>query len=184
MKKSNSKSYGYQLSGLMMMRGVFTIIFGIIALVWPGITLTSLAILAAIWLFVSGITGAITSIFVKDNYEHWFLRLILSGMQFGIGAYLVQRPGISIATFMLLIGINFIVQGVVEMALAFTDDEAGSSKALEIIVSLLTIAGGVLIWRYPVEGSLAFVWVLGLMALISGTTVLVSAIEVRSSLKD
>ena len=174
----------YQITGLMMAKGVFTIIFGIVALVWPGITLVSLAVITAIWLFLSGISGALTSVFMRDNYEYWPLRLLLSGVQIGVGAYLVQRPGISIATFVLLIGIAFIVEGVVEMVTSLTDkEEKASNRALSSIVGLLTISGGVIIWRYPEAGSLAFVWVLGLLALITGTMTLIAAIDLRNTAK-
>lgn len=184
MSKNSIEQAGYELTGLMMARGAITIIFGIIALVWPGISLVSLAVITAIWLFLSGVTGAISSIFMRDNYEHWFLRLLVSVVQFGVGAYLVQRPDITVATFVLILSISFIVEGVIDMAMAFSDEAVDSgTRTIGIITGLLTIGGGVIIWRYPVSGTLAFVWVLGLLALIKGTMLLWFAIDTRSKLK-
>ena len=184
MAKNVAEQAGYDLSGILMARGVFTIIFGVIALVWPGMTLVTLAIVTAIWLFVSGITGALSSIFMRDNHQYWFLRLILSLIQFGVGAYLVQRPGISIVTFMLAIGLSFVVEGVIELAVSFTDsDMDGGSRMLGVLLGLLTMAGGIMVWRYPDTGSLAFIWVLGLVALVGGTATLWKSIDMRRDLK-
>lgn len=182
MKKNLSEQAAYQLTGIGMARGMFTVLFGIIALVWPGLTLVSLAVITAIWLFLSGIMGAMTSLFMRDNYEHWFLRLILSVVQFGVGAYLVQRPDISISTFMLAIGLAFIIEGGIEMVLALSSDADGGSKALSLVVGMLSIIGGVAVWNYPVSGSLAFVWVLGLIALVMGTATIWLSVDARNKL--
>lgn len=173
----------YEFTGINMIGGIVTIIFGVVALVWPGITLVSLSLITAIWLFVSGITGTISSIFLRNNYQHWILRLLFSILQIGIGAYLVQRPALTIATYVLLIGITFIVDGTIEFAMAFMQDKF-SYTLLGIIGGLLSIAAGILIWRYPVSGSLAFVWVLGLVAIFSGTLAVVKAVELRHDLKE
>lgn len=174
----------YQLTGFVMARGVMTIIFGVIALVWPGITLVSLAVLTAIWLFLSGIIGALSSIFMRENYDHWFLKLALSLLQFGVGAYLVQRPEISIATFIVAIAIVFIVEGIIETVISLTDDSEkdGSRRMLGVVGGILTVIAGIIIWRYPDVGTLAFVWVLGLTALVVGTLNLWSAIDTRRNL--
>lgn len=185
MKDNTINDVNQQLTGLLMASGVITIIFGITALVWPGITLGSLAIITAIWLFLGGIVGAMKSLFMRDRYEHWFLQLILSLVQFGVGAFLVQNPKITVATFMLLIGINFIAEGIVEIALAFSQNaKTGGARTLAIAVGLLTVAGGIIIWRYPIQGSLAFIWVFGLLALVIGTTQLWTAIDLRNQSAD
>lgn len=187
MNDNINKEEIYQLSGLNMARGAIAVIFGITALVWPGMTLVSLAVITSIWFFLSGVTGVLTSVFMHKSYEHWFLRLILSGIQLGIGAYIIQRPGISISTFMLAVGFSFIVEGVIEIIFAITDTSHrvdGGLRALSVIGGLLTVGGGMLIWRYPVSGTLAFVWVLGLLALISGMLSLWVGIEARNNISN
>jgi uncharacterized membrane protein HdeD (DUF308 family) len=184
MKNSIVQREAYQLTGLIIARGVMAIIFGITALVWPGLTLVSLAVITAIWLLLSGVMGALSSVFMRKNYEHWFLKLVLSLVQLGVGSYLVQRPMVSISTFVLAIGFSFIVEGVVETVLSLTDEtkESGGLRVLGMIGGLLTVAGGFLIWRYPVSGSLAFVWVMGLLALVTGTMSVWFGLESRNEL--
>lgn len=167
---------GKEISNFIIIRSVAYIVFGLLALIWPGITLATLAVATAIWLLVAGVIGVFTSVANRDEYQHWVVRLLLSVLQIGVGAYLVQRPAITITTYMLIIGLAFMVEGVVELVQSFMVKgmDAGM-MLLTIIGGILSIIAGVIIWRYPVSGSLSFVWVVGLIALINGTMGLVLA---------
>jgi uncharacterized membrane protein HdeD (DUF308 family) len=113
--------------------------------------------------------GVFTSIGSRGEYRHWILRLVLAILQVGVGAYLVQRPGITVATYVLIIGLAFVVEGVGELAISIMFKGIDSeSVILRIIGGILSIIAGIIIWRYPVAGSLSFVWVVGLIALFNG----------------
>ncbi len=167
-----------KLSSLLMVRSIAYIVFGFVALVWPGVTLVSLAMATAIWLLVSGVMGTFTSIYSRDEYRHWVLRLILALLQIGAGAYLVQRPGITISTYVFIIGIAFVVEGLSELAALFLTKKLDAGMLLlNIVMGTLSVVAGLIIWRYPISGSLSFVWVVGLAALINGVMGLIIAAE-------
>jgi uncharacterized membrane protein HdeD (DUF308 family) len=158
------------LSTFVVVRSIAYIVFGMLALIWPGVTLATLAIATAIWLIVSGIAGIFTSIGSRDEYQHWILRLILAISQVGVGAYLVQRPGLTIATYVLVVGLAFVVEGISEIAMSIMMKDLDSgSMILRLISGFLAIIAGIIIWRYPVSGSLSFVWVVGLIAVFNGS---------------
>ena len=163
------ESFNGVLSQLAIVRGVVSVLFGIFALVWPGLTLVTFGILLSIWLLVSGVTGIISSIFVRHRANHWFLKLLASILQLGVGAYLVQRPGVSVATVIALIAIVLIADGVIDLVVSFIEKSSMTEKILPIIGGILGVIAGLVVWQYPVGGSLAFVWVLGLFALVGGS---------------
>lgn len=171
------------VSRLVIVRGVVAVLFGIFALIWPNITLATLGILVSLWFLIAGATGIVSSLASRHSNKNWVFRLIVSFVELGIGAYLVQRPALSIATFVALIAIVLVVEGVMEIIISLLESGvSGGSRLMSLISGVLGIAIGILIWQYPVSGSLAFIWVLGLYALIIGAFMVVSGIELEREL--
>lgn len=172
------------ISRMVIVRGVVAVLFGVFALVWPDITVATLGILVSIWLLVSGATGIVSSIVSRHTDRNWIFQLIVAFVELGIGAYLVQRPGLSIATFVALIAIVLVVEGVMGVIMSLLQQGASmGSKLLGVIGGVIGVAAGIIIWQYPVAGSLAFVWVLGLYTLIIGAFLIVAGIELEKELQ-
>ncbi len=161
---------------VLMVNGIAAILFGLSAIAWPGLTLVVLATLFALYLLVVGIADIIRGIMDIGQDSYWIARLLLGVLWIGLGVYLFNRPGVTLATFVLLLGLSLIVRGVVEVALAFSRGLDGGMRALAAIVGVLTVIVGVVVWRYPLHGGIAFTWVLGFYALISGPILIAEAI--------
>ena len=167
MAKSNTgevdKSYFYW-------RGSLAILLGVVVLVWPGLTLLSLVTLVSIWLLLSGVASIIDGIQnIKNGGLGWMLTVLLGVFELGVGAYLVQRPGLTALTIVTLLGAVFVVQGFVYFGRTFLAAGAsGGQRLLSMLFAVLSFVAGVWLWRYPIHGSLAFVWLLGLYAIASG----------------
>lgn len=154
---------------LAITKGVITVLFGIMALVWPGLTVATFAIILTIWLLSSGVVNIIRGIMGIGDGFSWIFTLIVALVQIGVGAYLIQRPQIAIATLIALVAISLVVEGVVSIIAPFVDNQTDSKgKGSAIFFGCLAVLAGIVIWRYPVNTTLAFVWVLGFFALISG----------------
>lgn len=170
MARNNSHEDVGRLKSLFIARGVFTILFGILALVWPGLTLVTFALLVTLWLLAEGVVNIIRSIgdMGKGGFG-WLLHLLVAMLQLGVGAYLVQRPKITIATLVLLLGIVLVVEGVIAVVASFMDTRVTSGeRLLAIVYGVLSVVVGTWVWRYPVTGTLAFVWLIGLFAVFTG----------------
>ncbi len=167
------------LSRLAITRGVVFILFGLLALVWPGLTLITLGILLGIWLIIGGVTGLVSDIVSRRHMPHWIFRIIVNLLEVGIGAYLVQRPHISVATVIALVSIVLIVEGVVEVIIGLIYPAFVDNRVLAVTAGVLGVVTGILIWRYPVTGGLAFVWLLGLYALLIGAINIAAAVEIE-----
>lgn len=166
--------------GLSIMEGVVAILFGIAAVFWPGLTIITLLYLFAAFVLVSGVVNLITGIF---NGGHgagsWFLKILLSVVQIGIGVYLLRHPHVSFAAFILLIGFALIIRGVFDVVAAFVDDLTTGARTMLIIAGVLAGIAGIIILFQPVSGGVAFVWILGLYALISGPIIVATALRHR-----
>ncbi len=152
----------------LVLRGVAGILFGIAAVFWPGLTLVTLVYIFSIYILISGVIGIVESIRAISDGNSWVWRLVLSIAELGVGVYLVRHPSVSFATLILLIGLVLIARGVFEVVLALLEDYSATEKTLMIIGGALGVIVGIAILMQPAAGGVAFVWVLGLYALLTG----------------
>lgn len=167
----------------LTVRGVVAILFGLAALFWPGITLVTLVYIFSAFLLVSGLIGFIVSLVTIRSNRYWFMDMLLSLLELGVGVYLIRNIGVTLATFILLVGITFTVRGVIDMVRAFVDSSAAGHRILTGLSGLFALIAGIVVLRQPVAGGVAFVWVLGLYALITGPLMIALASETRRELE-
>jgi len=168
------KSYFYWRGGL-------GILLGVLVLVWPKLTVLTLVTLISIWLLLVGIMGIVQG--VRDIGKGglgWLASVLLGILELGVGAYLVQRPGLTTLSIITLVGLVFVVQGFAYLFNTFTARAvSGGHRVLTLLYAILSVVAGVWLWRYPFHGTLAFVWLIGLYAIISGTLMIAMASEVE-----
>jgi uncharacterized membrane protein HdeD (DUF308 family) len=176
-----SNSLEQQLDGLTL-RGVLAILFGLAALFWPGLTLVTFVYIFSAFILVSGIMSMVMAITEIDKDKYWFLSLLIGFLELGIGVYLIRHINVGLATFILLVGIVLVVRGVVEFIMALAG-ESSNNRVLMAIVGIVTALAGLIILREPVSGGIAFVWVVGLYALITGPILIALAHSARKELR-
>ena len=151
-------------------RGALGVLAGVLVLVWPKETVLVLVTLVSIWLLLTGVVTIIEGVSnVKNGGGSWVASVLVGVLELGVGAYLLQRPNLTTLTIITLLGLVFVVQGVVHFVRAFADPGiSGNHRLLNLLVAVLSVAAGIWIWRYPYHGTLAFVWLLGLYLIVSG----------------
>ena len=163
-------------SRMLALAGVASVAFGVVVLVWPGISLLSLIFLFGAFAVMTG------SFMVGAGLEHLAERrtdwvpYILGGLAgIAVGGVTFFRPGITGLALLYLIAGFAIVTGAFQMAAAFNiGDEVKHSWVLGL-AGLLSIAFGILIAVYPVSGALAVLWLIGFYAIVVGVAELVYA---------
>lgn len=167
----------------LVLRGVAGILFGIAAVFWPALTLVVLVYLFSIYILVSGVVGMVESVVHLTHKQSWFWKMVLGILELGVGVYLVRHPGVSFATFVLVAGLVLIARGVFEGIMALVDEYSATNKMLMIIGAVLSVLIGIVILLQPVAGGVAFVWVLGLYALVTGPIWIALALDVKHTVE-
>ncbi|MDQ5944508.1 MAG: hypothetical protein QG658_576 [Patescibacteria group bacterium] len=162
---------------ILILRGIFAILFGVAMLLWPGITLLTAAVIFALFILVSGVIDIISSIMQIRTNSTWWLTMLLGIVQVAAGAYIAQRPGITLSVLILVIGFVLVVRGLFEFIVAF--DFHGSMRALLIVVGIITAMAGVFVLRHPQTGGIAFAWILGIYGLIAGPVAIAMGIQTK-----
>jgi uncharacterized membrane protein HdeD (DUF308 family) len=164
---------------MITLEGTIALLFGLAAIFWPGLTLVALVYVFSAYVLISGIVSIVFSLASIGN-SAWFFRLIVGLVELGVGVYLVRHPGVSAATAILLIGFTLIFRGVLGLVYAFSSDTG--NRILGVIGGILAVIAGIVILLNPASGGVAFVWVLGLYALIVGPLLIVAGMEAKNLL--
>lgn len=174
-----------EIWGALALRGVLTVLFGIAAVFWPGITLVTLLYLFAGFILINGIITFVLGLTNAYNEDSTFfariLSVLLGVLEIGVGVYLLRHVGVTFATFILLIGLVLIVRGVFEFFAALFEEGSATSKVATLIMGLITALAGVVVLFQPESGGVAFVWILGIYALIAGPLMIALAMDMKKA---
>ena len=168
---------------LLLLRSIALLLFGLIAVLWPGLTLVALATVFAAYLIITGIVDIITGIRAEGRRTLWFLTMLLGLAEIGVAIFLL-KTGLILATLIAIVGLSLIVIGIIEIVAAFESGEDSSRRLLLIISGGLGVIGGFIVLRYPVSSGLAFVWVLGVWGLLTGSLQIAMCLSLRSKYSD
>jgi uncharacterized membrane protein HdeD (DUF308 family) len=103
-----------------IVQGVVSVIAGIIAFAWPGVTVLAILYVIAFWSIVSGVTEIIESFAMRKRSSAswgWMLAAGIVGVLFGI--VLVIQPGAALVTLLWFVGAFSIAYGAIIIVLAF-----------------------------------------------------------------
>ncbi len=172
-----------ELWWLVLMQSVLAIFFGIVAIFWPGLTLVTLVYLFSAFVLAWGILEIVHALMSIGRRDTWWFTLLFGLIGLVVGVYLVRHPGVSFATFILLLGLTLIVRGIFDVVGTFIDDRLATHRVLLLIAGAAAVLAGIVLLLQPVAGGVAFVWVLGLYALVFGTISLVVSLDTRNALE-
>ncbi|WP_227995799.1 HdeD family acid-resistance protein [Glycomyces albidus] len=160
----------------VLARGIVTILFGALAILWPGITLIAMVILFGAYAVVDGATA------IAMGMRRHTGRAVLIGVGvLGVVAGIIALvwPGISalallyvIAFWAIVTGIGSIVSGV-----GLAGDPGG--RWLFILSGLAGVILGILLLADPEEGAIALVVTIGFFAVVWGLLTVVTSVRLR-----
>ncbi len=154
--------------GWIMLRGVAAVIFGVLALVWPGVTLVILTLFFGAYALTDGVFALIVAYKKREGRRPvWPLVVIgLLGIAAGIVTFL--WPGMTALALLIFIAVWALFIGIFQIAAAIRlrkeiENEwwLGLSGALSVLFSLLMIAS-------PGAGALAVIWLIAAYSILFG----------------
>ncbi|HKY33915.1 MAG TPA: DUF308 domain-containing protein [Candidatus Polarisedimenticolia bacterium] len=159
---------------LLILRGCLAVLFGVVAFVWPQITLLALVFLWGAFALVDGAASALLG-----SSGRWWPMVLHGaiGVIAALAAFLF--PGLTALVLLYLIAAWAIVRGAFLMAAAIQLRRRmrGEWLLLDAGASILL---GLLLVLFPGAGLLSLVWLIGVYAIISGALTLILAFRVRS----
>jgi len=164
----------------LVVRGIVAIIFGLLLVLWPGITLATLVLIFAFFALLDGIIIIIMAMIEGRKNQVWVHRVPLGIVGIVLGALIMLWPAMSLMVLIYLVAAWALIAGIGEFtyALSIRDLSAGA-KWMMAIAGVLTVILGILIFLYPIGTIAILIWILGLYLLIYGVFVMITGFWLR-----
>ncbi|MFI6077280.1 HdeD family acid-resistance protein [Actinoplanes sp. NPDC051343] len=163
------------------LRGVAAIMFGVLALAWPAISVFALVIVFGAYALVDGAFTLVAAVGNRNGRARgsrvWLFVRGIAGILTGIIA--VVWPGITALALLWVIAIWALVTGVFDIVAAFELRKQMRREWLLALSGALAVLFGVLLLVWPAAGVLALVVLIGIAAIAFGVTLLMLGLRLR-----
>ena len=154
---------------LFVLFGVVTLGVGVFFVVSPNETLSTFTVIAGIFLLIDGVLAIFGSIFGKGDGRGL---LALIGVLSAIaGLVLIKKPFDTLVAFTLILGVWFVVTGVVRFVVALGSPEGRSGNIVTAIVDLIA---GIVILSWPELGLSTVAVIIGIVLIVRGALFIVA----------
>ncbi|TCK32836.1 uncharacterized membrane protein HdeD (DUF308 family) [Paraburkholderia sp. BL8N3] len=165
---------------MLALRGAAEILFGLLALFWPGLTLLLLVAMFAAYALIGGIAAVSAAIRHRSMRTDWWIPLLLGLCTIAAGLIAVAAPGVTALVLIAVMGANAIVTGVLDLIAAVRLKRRGRTEWLLFFIGILSALFGIFVLVVPGAGALALVWMIGTYAIVTGALLLVLGLVARN----
>lgn len=160
-------------------RGLFALLFGMVAFVWPDITLTALVLLFGAYAFVDGLFAIISAV-ASAGPGRWWALLIegLLGLAAGVLTFLWLE--ITALALLYLIAAWALVTGILEVFTAIRLRREMTGEWILALSGATSVLFGLILILFPGTGALAVTWLIGAYAFLFGLLLLALAFRLRA----
>jgi uncharacterized membrane protein HdeD (DUF308 family) len=164
-----------------VIRGVAAILFGMVSLAVPGVSLAALVILWGAYAIVDGGFNIALAVQRGQAGARWGWFLFEGLVSIAAGLLTLAWPAISGVILLFVIAAWAVATGASEILAAFTLRGSRLGGAWQLgIAGALSIAFGVLLFAQPGAGALALVWLIAIYAMTFGTLLIALGVRLHS----
>jgi uncharacterized membrane protein HdeD (DUF308 family) len=162
----------------MALRGVFAILFALVAFFVPGATILSLVLFFSAYMLVDGIFGIVAAFRAATHHQRWGLLILEGVVNIAVGVIAFAWPGLTVLFFVTLLAVWSLITGVLVIVAAFRLHPAYGRGWL-IVSGLVSVLFGIALLIAPMVGAVVLTWWLGAYALVFGIALLILAFRLR-----
>ena len=152
---------------LVLLRGICAIIFGVLTIMWPGLSLLTLVLLYGVFALFDGGLAIGAAIMGGAPAPRWWLALI-GVLGIAVGAITLMWPGITGIVLLYFIAGWAIAAGVFEIVGAIRLRKEIEGEWWLIATGILSVLFGMLILMFPGAGALGIAFAIGWFAIVYG----------------
>jgi uncharacterized membrane protein HdeD (DUF308 family) len=163
---------------LLLLRGIAAIIFGILAFIWPGITLVTLILFWGAFTLVDGVLSLAEAIMGGNMSSRWWLALIgLAGIAAGILTFM--WPGVTALVLLWFMASWAIVLGIFQIIGAIQLRKEIDNEWTLILSGVVSVLFGLILFVAPGAGALGLVWMIASYAIIFGVLMVMASLRLK-----
>ena len=164
---------------LLLIRGIASIIFGVLAFAWPGLTLVTLVLFYGAFALVDGVIALIAAFSggAKPMPTWWLVIVGLLGIAAGIVTFIM--PGITALLLIIFIGAWALVHGIFEIIGAIQLRKEIDNEWMLILSGVVSVLFGLIVLIAPGAGALGLVWVIAAYSIVFGISFVALAFRLK-----
>ncbi len=163
---------------LTLLRGICAIVFGVLAFVWPGMTLVTLVLLYGAFALADGVFALAAAIMGGTPLPRWWLAVVgLLGIAAGIVTF--AWPGMTALLLLWFIAGWAIATGVMQIVGAIRLRKEIDNEWWLVAGGVLSVVFGLVLVVQPGAGALALLFGIGAYAVVYGIILVSFAFRLR-----
>jgi uncharacterized membrane protein HdeD (DUF308 family) len=166
---------------LVVLRGVLAVLFGFLAIAWPGITVLALVLLWGVYSLVDGSTAV--AIGVTDRAapgDHRLIYGLLGLLGIAAGVLTIAWPGITALVLLVVIAVWALVAGALQIVAAIRMRKVISHEWFLGLSGVVCVVLGVLLIVQPARGAVGLVIAIGTFAIVWGVSLVLFGLRLRT----
>jgi uncharacterized membrane protein HdeD (DUF308 family) len=166
---------------LLIIRGIVGVIFGVVAFIWPGITIAALVVIFGAYAIVDGFMNIVMGLSRTPVHRRSWVTTLQGIVGVIAGVLTFAWPAITALALVFFIGAWALVTGALEIGTAISLRKTIQGEWLLILSGLMSIVFGALVFAFPGAGAVGIAWVLGAYALAGGLVLIGLGARLRAS---
>ena len=164
---------------VFVLRGVLAILFGVVAWVWPDLTVTVLVALFGAYALVNGGFAVVAGIASHGEDRRWWAEVLVGVAGIILGVLTFAWPDVTALALLYLIASWAIATGVFEIVAAVELRKAIENEWLLGLGGLASVLFGLLLIVFPGSGALGLIWLIGTYAVFFGILLIALGLRLR-----
>jgi uncharacterized membrane protein HdeD (DUF308 family) len=158
---------------LIGLLGVLSIVVGVLAIVYPDITLLALGLIVGIYLVIAGASYiGLATVESPTSGGTRVLRMLVGFFSILAGLICLVRPGAGVLALLIALSFWFILTGVADLARAL---DVREHRVISAILGVVSIAAGVIVVANPDIGLATLALLAGIGFIVRGTVEVMAA---------
>jgi uncharacterized membrane protein HdeD (DUF308 family) len=163
-----------------VIRGIAAIVFGIIAFVYPGITIATLVLFFGAWVLIDGIFRVVGAIGHRASDPDWGWHIVIGIVGIIVGLLTFHAPQITALALIIYIAAWALMIGATEIAFAIKLRREIKGEWFLILMGLASIVFAILLLWNPIAGAAAVIWLIAWYAVVLGILAIFFGFRLRS----
>ena len=163
-----------------VIRGIAAIVFGVIAFVYPGLTIATLVLFFGAWVLIDGIFRIVGAIGHRASDPDWGWQLVIGILGIVVGLLTFHAPQITALALVIYIAAWALLIGASEIAIAVKMRREIKGEWFLILMGLASIVFAVLLLWNPIAGAAAVIWLIAWYAVVIGILAIFFGFRLRS----
>lgn len=157
--------------------GAFSVVAGLIAILWPDVTVEVLAFLFGVQLLIIGIFRITSALAAPSTVGGTVLGVLVGFLAFFVALACLRAPDRTVVVLTFVIGAFWLIHGVADVVQGVLG-RGGSGRALTIGSGLVGVVGGIVVLSSPGATAVALAWILGVFLVVQGAVTIGAALVV------